>query len=475
MEAARMRTWQAMTTGNGQGVPRPGGWRLLRQPVLLAACAGLLLVTAGPSTRAENSWDVMRDPTVNRGRSLGWFGTPQPVQRPAPKPRPRPAAAETRRSADSAAVVVHDAPILPKSDPSHFIVVMGDTLAELLANGLDDTFADRPDVALVRKARSDSGLVRSDFYDWGRSARELLASDQKISVGVILLGANDRQSIKEGDVTHEPLSERWRDLYRDRIDAVASAFAERKVPLIWVGAPPMQSARLTTDLIAFNDMFRQRVERSGGTYVDLWEGFVDAQNRYTASGPDLTGQIARLRAADGVHFTKAGARKAAHFVDVAIRRLLLTDRPHNIIALPPLASLPPASAPEQAAAAPAVSVDDLINRMAGFGPGQSSAQLPQAAVVPVKPVAGPILQLSGATGGASARDTRLLADAATARGSGYQAVEIDRVFADGVAPAPRQGQLATALNGATGDHDRLLSPPEFCIRDRGRAGLQPAL
>ncbi len=412
------------------------GVKSVRRILVLALTTLLVLATAGPSTMAENNWDIMRDPTVNRGGPLIiLLPNRNPAQ--AAKPQRRPAA--SRPAYTGAPVIVHDAPVLPKVDPSSFIVVMGDTLAELLANGLDDAFADRPDVAIIKRHKSDSGLVRTDFHDWNKAARELLASDQKITVGVMFLGQNDKQGIREGDVTHEPLSERWREIYRERIDAIAAAFAERKVPLVWVGAPPMQNTRLSADMISLNEMFRQRVERAGGTYVDLWEAFVDAENRYTASGPDLTGQVARLRAADGVHFTRAGSRKAAHFADMAIRRFIQNAAPSTIIALPPVeVESPRTPAAPVTAGSPAsiVNVEDLITRMAGLAPGQSIA-LPAPVSVPVKPVAGPILQLSGL---APARDGALISDIRTARGSGTQASEIERVFAEGVAPPPRPGR-----------------------------------
>src|SRR5215831_1076751 len=55
------------------------------------------------------------------------------------------------------------------------------------------------------------------------------------------------------------------------------------------------------------ELYRARAERAGIVYVDIWDGFVDDQGRYTLQGPDFEGQIRRLRSADGVHFTKAGA------------------------------------------------------------------------------------------------------------------------------------------------------------------------
>jgi len=55
-------------------------------------------------------------------------------------------------------------------------------------------------------------------------------------------------------------------------------------------------------------------------YVDVWDGFVDEAGRYSAQGPDYEGQIRRLRSADGVYYTKFGARKLAHYVEREIQR-----------------------------------------------------------------------------------------------------------------------------------------------------------
>ncbi len=106
----------------------------------------------------------------------------------------------------------------------------------------------------------------------GPSRSRVAVSDQKISLAVMQVGANDRQAIREGDVTHEPFSERWREIYRQRIDDIASQFAEKRVPLIWVGLPPMQNRRLSADMVSLNELVRERIERAGARYVDIWEG-----------------------------------------------------------------------------------------------------------------------------------------------------------------------------------------------------------
>lgn len=402
-----------------------------RSLFIVLASALLVLVTGGPISIAQNPVPPGRIPQAPpQGRNLfNMFW--QIPERPAVQQRqPRERVAPVQRRAPTR-VVVRDDPVIPKVDVNHHVLMIGDTLAGQIAEGLQDSLGDRADVAVVNKAKADSGLVRTDFYDWPKAAGELLAADAKVMVGVIILGPNDRQVIREGDVTHDPLSERWLQLYKARIDAVAAAFSARRVPLIWVGAPPMQNPRLSADLITLNDLFRKGAEAGGGQYVDLWGAYVDGENRYTATGPDVNGQIAKIRLGDGVHFTKAGARKAAHFVDVVIRRLLEGAPTQNVIALP----APPDAADLPVPAPQPGNVERLIDRMVSGAP----TDLPLVPVVPPRPLAGPILPLTGAA--PDSGEIALITSVQEARGRGDVAAGLDRVFGQGIAPEPRPGRV----------------------------------
>src|SRR5215211_1151042 len=77
----------------------------------------------------------------------------------------------------------------------------------------------------------------------------------------------------------------------------------------------MREDRVSADLLALNDLIRDRVQRAGAIFVDIWPGFVDSENRYD-------GQVTRLRTPGGASFTAAGGRKAAHFVDRELKQLL---------------------------------------------------------------------------------------------------------------------------------------------------------
>ena len=85
--------------------------------------------------------------------------------------------------------------------------------------------------------------------------------------------------------------------------------------MLWVGLPAVRGPKSTSDMSYLDELYRERAEKAGIDYVDIWDGFVDEQGRYAVQGPDFEGQIRRLRTPDGVHFTKAGAVKLASYVD----------------------------------------------------------------------------------------------------------------------------------------------------------------
>jgi hypothetical protein len=117
-------------------------------------------------------------------------------------------------------------------------------------------------------------------------------------------------------------TDKWAELYSKRIDDMIAALKTKGVPIVWVGLPAIRGAKSTSDMSYLDELYRARADKAGITYVDIWDGFVDDQGRYAVQGPDFEGQTRRLRTYDGVHFTKYGAEKLAHYVEHDLRRLL---------------------------------------------------------------------------------------------------------------------------------------------------------
>jgi hypothetical protein len=255
-------------------------------------------------------------------RSPGHVAKPRPeIHRTAPEPRQARSRPSSSWGQGGEGITAKARP-KPAVAATYFVAVLGDSLAQLLAQGLTEAFEDRPEVAFLRKAKENSGLVRDDFFDWTKTTSELLASSEKVDFAVMLVGSNDRQVLRDANGSYEPRTPEWQVAYAQRIEAFAAMFRDKKIPLLWVGLPIMKSETLSADAMAFNEFYRAYAEKAGGSYLDIWEVFANESGQYAPVGPDINGQNVRLRAADGVHFTRAGARKLAHFVEPAIRRNL---------------------------------------------------------------------------------------------------------------------------------------------------------
>jgi hypothetical protein len=302
-----------------------------------------------------------------QGGFFNWFGTPpqqQEEQRSAPPPDYSHAPSPKKADAKTEAAV--QTPIM----------VFGDAMADWLAYGLELTYADAPEIGVLRRHRTNSGLIRTEtrndprgeYPDWPQAAREMIAT-QKPKFVLMMIGVNDRRTIREaaqapraakpappppedpaaleldkpaasqadkpaeaaatpeppapgGNRTLEFRSDAWSEAYIRRIDDTIAALKTSNVPVFWVGLPPLRGQRSAADIPFLNDLYRSRADKAGIIYIDVWDGFVDEDGRYIQSGPDVDGQTRRLRAGDGVYFTQAGARKLAHYVDREIQRWL---------------------------------------------------------------------------------------------------------------------------------------------------------
>jgi len=267
----------------------------------------------------------------------------------------------------------------PVVKPTFFISVLGDSLAILAAQGLGDALATNPEVSINNVARDVSGLARDDYYDWPKAARDLVAANPKIDVAVVMIGINDFQPMKDGGEMLDPLTDKWRAAYGQRVDALLAPLRDAHIPVLWVGLPPMRDEKLNAEATALNEIYRDRAGKAGATYVDIWDAFADASGQYAAFGPDVEGQNAKLRdGSGGIYFTKTGARKVAQFLEADIRRDLMKSKPQDN-----LATLPPDIAKE------ASDINAEILRNMGDDARRAGSANPVA-----RPIAGPILSLT---------------------------------------------------------------------------------
>lgn len=288
-----------------------------------------------------------------------FWGTQQQQQQPYYQDRPREAPPADYSKAPTAKK--------PETPPTSTVVVMGDSMADWLAYGLEEAFADTPEIGVVRKNKPYSGLIRYESkgdLEWSSVARDIMNAE-KPTVAVMMLGLSDRGPIRDRPNPKAPAtvplppespsaqpaapdpenpdlqiaapeppkgrgssseyrSEVWAEVYSKRIAETIAAMKGRGVPVIWVGLPIIRGPKATSDAAYLNDLYRAQAEKAGAIYVDVWDGFVDESGKFASFGPDVDGQTRRLRSQDGVYFTKFGARKLAHYAEREIRRVMST-------------------------------------------------------------------------------------------------------------------------------------------------------
>jgi uncharacterized protein len=128
-------------------------------------------------------------------RQWGYGGYPQRERSSSPRQRERPREVEKEQPPDYS----HAPPATPRKDATVKVVVMGDANADWLAFGLEDAFSEKPEIGIVRKHRTDSGLIRYDQRrdsEWPQVAREIIIAEKPKFV-VMMIGNNDRQTIRE--------------------------------------------------------------------------------------------------------------------------------------------------------------------------------------------------------------------------------------------------------------------------------------
>ena len=222
-----------------------------------------------------------------------------------------------RRTARPAQPVVE---AVEKSEDARKVLVVGDFLAGGLADGLVSAYAENADILVIDRASGSSGLVRDDHYDWPGRIGEIIEEAEPDAV-VVMIGSNDRQQMRTENGREQPRSEGWTEEYERRVSSLAGSVRDRGLPLIWVGNLPFRSSSMTSDMIAFNDIYRRIVTDLGGEFVDVWDGFVNEAGAFVSSGPDMNGQPAQLRAGDGINVTRQGRRKIAFYVEKPLARL----------------------------------------------------------------------------------------------------------------------------------------------------------
>jgi uncharacterized protein len=167
--------------------------------VALAVAIALLVGIAGPASAQFFGFPGFGggppQRAAPRSNGGGWFGNdffapyqqaPQQQQQQQQQPRQDFSRAPPPAKRDTV--------------PERNVLVIGDAMADWLAYGLEDAYAEQPDMGVIRKHKTVSGLIKyqpkGEPSDWAAAARSIIAAEKADAI-VVMLGLNDRVSIRE--------------------------------------------------------------------------------------------------------------------------------------------------------------------------------------------------------------------------------------------------------------------------------------
>src|SRR6185295_4051669 len=172
--------------------------------VALAVAVGLVLGIGPTSAQFFNFGGYQQRAQPQRGggwfgndqRGGGWFGNdpfaPYQQQYPPPRSHARQAPREDFSKAPP--------PEKRNTVPERHILVLGDSMADWLSYGLEDVYADEPEIGVIRKHKTASGLIKyqpkGNPADWAAAAKGILATEKADAI-VVMLGLDDRVAIRE--------------------------------------------------------------------------------------------------------------------------------------------------------------------------------------------------------------------------------------------------------------------------------------
>lgn len=200
---------------------------------------------------------------------------------------------------------------VPTTSSPYRVLEIGDSLGVDLGFALQRIWGAGTTVQVSADAVGDSGLANTGFYDWPATlAGDLSATHPQLVV--VLLGANDMQSLAVGGADAPYGTTAWDQAYRARVAQISQEVAAAGADLLWVGEPAMQTPRLSAGMTHIDGI------DAGVVGGQPWAAYLDPNpalspaGGFATTGPTpATGAPTALRTPDGVHLTPAGAAVVA--------------------------------------------------------------------------------------------------------------------------------------------------------------------
>jgi lysophospholipase L1-like esterase len=191
---------------------------------------------------------------------------------------------------------------------SRVVALVGDSMMAVgLSNVLMQDAAANENLHIVKAFRSGTGLARPDVFNWMEEYPAMIA-DRQPDVVLVAIGANDGQGFVENGQVLAFGSDAWIKVYQQRTAAFLNLLTQHGAHVVWIGLPPMKSAKYEDKTEVINRIAYTVVSQY--PQASWWnpQGLIaDNAGAYREFATLANGKTTRIRAVDGIHLSDEGA------------------------------------------------------------------------------------------------------------------------------------------------------------------------
>jgi uncharacterized protein len=235
--------------------------------------------------------------------------------------------------------------------------------------------------------------MRPQNYDWPEAITKITAV-KPYDAAVIMMGINDRQDWRNGNIRYAFNTAQWTQAYEQQLDRVLDSVKAGGLKIYWVAMPPFGDALFEADMVTLSALQKKRVEAKGGMVLDVRAALLGPDGNYTDRGLDEDGTERRIRESDGITFFKQGNNRFAILVLAALKAAEKLPAPALVPQAPVAATssavpAAPAAVPaqQQASAQPSAPVDAGTPLFGQQGIDGSEVSFDARSIAEAKPVA----------------------------------------------------------------------------------------
>lgn len=224
---------------------------------------------------------------------------------------------------------------LGKGKEQYTLFIFGDAFGGGLWAGLNRIAKNHPRLKINGRYREGSGLARPNIYDWkARLPRTL--ENREIDIALIFIGANDAQDMRIDGQYLVFNSPEWKAAYTANVETMIAQLKERNIAIYWLEQAPVAQEVLDIRLQTISKIHRELAAKYGIRFVEIRANFTTADGKFTKTGADINGNIARLRTHNGIRFIKAGNNKLAAIVLQQVNTdIQIADGERSVADFPP--------------------------------------------------------------------------------------------------------------------------------------------